>query len=355
MFTEVLFMIGKKIKYYRLKSGLTSEELATRVGCTKAAISLYESDDREPNAEMIQKLADALGISWIMLLEQNRETLIFNHSSFRKNSKALKKDVEILKYEIESRCSNRFDILNVLGIDDEHIFKPEPLSFHDAPSINADKIRKILGLPPSGPIYSLTNVLEHIGIIVLSFDCTEEIDGLNGTVNGIPYIFFNSRSRTVERQRFTLAHEVCHLFFEFDDLITEKEQEKYINQVAGALLIPTKDIYFLFGKTNRNISIYLRNDVSKVYRIAPSCLVQRLHETGVITNAYHKNFFINLNKNGGRKNEQSQLDSIKDSEVPTIFTQQVYLALSEELITMSKAAEYLNIPLYDVMQNMRVE
>ena len=41
--------------------------------------------------------------------------------------------------------------------------------------------------------------------------------------------------------------------------------------------------------------------------------------------------------------------------MPTIFTQQVYLALSEELISMSKAAEFLNVPLYEVIQNMRAE
>ena len=36
-------MIGKKIKYYRLKKGLTTEQLAKAIGCTKAAISLYEN------------------------------------------------------------------------------------------------------------------------------------------------------------------------------------------------------------------------------------------------------------------------------------------------------------------------
>ena len=66
-------------------------------------------------------------------------------------------------------------------------------------------------------------------------------------------------------------------------------------------------------------------------------------------------YFIYLNRNCGRKAEKTLLDPIKDSEEPTIFTQYVYLALSEELISASRAAEFLHVPLYDVMQNMRVE
>ena len=353
MFTEEENMDGKKIKYFRLKNGLTSEELANRVGCTKAAISLYESEEREPSEEISKKIAEVLGVPWIELFSRANSELKFNHISFRKKQKASKKDIEILKYEIESQCANRVELLDILGLTIEKPFKPKKLSFDDKPEDNAKKIRTALGLSLSGPIYSITNILEHAGVIVLSFECADEIDGLNGTVNNIPYIFFNSKNRTIERQRFTIVHEVCHLFF--NDAEDNKEIEKYINQVAGSVLVPADDIYWIFGRVNRNITIYLRNDVAKRYKVAPSCLINRLLETGVVIEMYHKKFFILLNKFGGKKFEKTQLDLLRDSEEPTIFTQQVYLALSETLITASKAAEFLHIPLYDVMQNMRVE
>ena len=349
-------MIGKRIKYYRLKKGMTAEELAKAIGCTKAAISLYENEEREPNSEVCKNIADALDIPWTELLSREENSLIFNHVSFRKKQKVSKKDVELLKMEIEEKCADRISLMDIVGLINFKIFKPKKLSFDNSASDNAKIIRSILGLPSSGPIYSATNVLEHAGIIVLSFECADEIDGINGLVNNIPYIFFNSKNRTIERQRFTIIHETCHLFFsDSEDNRAEKEIEKYINQVAGNVLIPDDDIYSLFGRTNRNITIYLRDNVAKQYKIAPSCLLNRLLETGVITEMYHKNFFIFLNRNGGRKMEKTLLDSIKDSEEPTIFTQQVYLALSEELISASRAAEFLHVPLYDVMQNMRIE
>ena len=345
-------MIGKKIKYYRLKKGMTSEELAKAIGCTKAAISLYENEEREPNEAICKKIAKALGVPWVELLSRKSKELVFDHASFRKRQKASKKDIEILKMEIESKCSDRIGLMNIVGSINFKSFKPKKLSFTDSPAVNARKIREMLGIPASGPIYSVTNVLEHAGIIVLSFDSAEEIDGINGQVNDIPYIFFNSKNRTIERQRFTIVHETCHIFFD-DTGRKESEVEKYINQVAGNVLIPDDDIYSIFGKTNRNITVYLRDSISRQYKIAPSCLINRLVEAGVVTKTYQTNYFIFLNRTCGRKNEKTLLDQDADSEQPTIFTQQVYLALSQELITTSRAAEFLHVPLYDVMQNLR--
>ena len=356
MFTEVENMIGKKIKYYRLKKGLTTEELAKAIGLTKAAVSLYENEEREPSEDICKNIANALDIPWIALLSRNSDKLVFNHVSFRKKQKASKKDIELLKMDIEAKCADRIGLMNIVGSINFKCFKPRRLSFEDSVFDNAKKIRSMLGVPFSGPIYSITNILEHAGIIVLSFDCADEIDGINGLVNNIPYIFFNSKNRTIERQRFTIVHETCHLFFnDSEDGKEEKEIERYINKVAGNVLIPSNDIYSIFGRTNRSITTYLRDSVAKQYKIAPSCLLNRLLEDGVITEMYHKNYFIFLNRNCGRKSEKSFLDPVADSEQPTIFTQQVYLALSEELITVSRAAEFLHIPLYEVMQNMRTE
>ena len=261
MFTEVKSMFGKKIKYYRLKKGLTTEELAKAIGLTKAAISLYENEEREPNDDICKKIAHALDIPWVALLSRNNIKLEFNHVSFRRKQKASKNDIELLKMDIEAKCADRIGLINIVGTINFKCFKPKRLSFDDSASSNAKIIRSMLGVPDSGPIYSITNVLEHAGIIVLSFECADEIDGINGTVNNIPYIFFNSKNRTVERQRFTIIHETCHLFFnDSEGERPEKEIEKYINQVAGNVLIPNEDIYSFFGKTNRNITVHLSNN-----------------------------------------------------------------------------------------------
>ena len=54
--------LGEAIRLARLKSGMTQEELATKLNTTKSAISKYELGRREPNLMQLSKIAVALGV-----------------------------------------------------------------------------------------------------------------------------------------------------------------------------------------------------------------------------------------------------------------------------------------------------
>lgn len=340
-------MYGRKIKYYRIKNGLTIDELAKQLSITKAAVSQYENDKRDPDFDALKKISHIFGISMIKLMPNNDSNFVFNHYSFRKKMSASQNEIELLKEDIETQCKNQIETMDLLGILPEKPFKAKKLCAENDINENVKEIRNCLKVNDFGPIYSITNVLEKLGIIVITFDCADSIEGLNGVVNKIPYIFFNS-SRTIERQRFTLIHEFCHLFFNHLDGF-DTDFEKYINKLAGHVLIPDEDLFYEFGRTNRNLNVYLRNSVAKEYKIAPSCLISRLYESGIITKSYYHNFFKFLNAGVGKKNEKTLLNGCFDSELPTSFSQQVYRALDQELISKSRAAELLNISLNDLM------
>jgi transcriptional regulator with XRE-family HTH domain len=55
--------IADRIKQARQKKNLTQEQLAAKLGCTKATVSRYETEDREPDLEMITRIAAALQVS----------------------------------------------------------------------------------------------------------------------------------------------------------------------------------------------------------------------------------------------------------------------------------------------------
>lgn len=342
-------MYGKKIKYYRMKNGYTLEELANKLSCTKAAISQYENDHRDPDEITLGKISKVFHINKIDLLVRENNNIVFDHCSFRKKMKTNQNSIEVLKTDIESKCVDEIDIMDILGIIPSKPFKAPKLSPLTSIEDNAKTIRETLDVSLRGPIYFVTRILERLGIIVLAFDCEDDIEGLNGTANGIPYIFFNS-SKTVERQRFTLVHEFCHLFFSQEE--DNKDLEKYINKLAGHVLVPTEDLYLEFGHTNRNLNKYLINSVSKEYKVAPSCLITRLFEAGIVTEMYYKNYFRFLNSGRGKVNEGTLLDCEINSELPKEFDQRVYRALSNQLITTSRAAELLSIPLFVVMKNI---
>lgn len=55
-------MIGSEIKKFRIKKGITQEQLGQLVGVTTQAVSKWERGG-VPDAEMIPSIADVLGVS----------------------------------------------------------------------------------------------------------------------------------------------------------------------------------------------------------------------------------------------------------------------------------------------------
>ncbi len=60
--------IGQRILNLRKELNLSQKELAEKVGITEASLSRYENNLREPKAEIITKISEALGCSTDYLL-----------------------------------------------------------------------------------------------------------------------------------------------------------------------------------------------------------------------------------------------------------------------------------------------
>ncbi|TSK08546.1 MAG: helix-turn-helix transcriptional regulator [Geobacter sp.] len=55
--------IGKKVRFYRLRAGLTQEKLAEEVGVTFQQIQKYENGSTKLNTDKLQQICGALDIS----------------------------------------------------------------------------------------------------------------------------------------------------------------------------------------------------------------------------------------------------------------------------------------------------
>ena len=53
---------AERLKTMRKSHGLTQQALADKVGCSGAAIGLYENGKREPDLDTIETIADALNV-----------------------------------------------------------------------------------------------------------------------------------------------------------------------------------------------------------------------------------------------------------------------------------------------------
>jgi repressor LexA len=71
MFTGGDFMIGERIKSLRKSKGIFQKDLAEKLEVRQSTVAMWETNKREPDAETIAKIADALGVTTDMLLREN--------------------------------------------------------------------------------------------------------------------------------------------------------------------------------------------------------------------------------------------------------------------------------------------
>lgn len=331
-------MFGKNLKYYRLKNNMSMKELADLVHISSMAISHYEKEERKPDMKTIKALAQALHVRVTDFLVNRDESLEFCHGEFRKNSKLSVKKQELVREEVEEYFGRFFQTVRILGGE----VLPECPELHsielsDSVEENAEKMRDKLELPKNGPIGRLIEILENKGFLV--YLCEIESDafsGMNGTVNGRPYIIINKNMNS-QRIRSTIAHELAHLLFIWPDNMDEKGVEDMANAISGAFLFPLTDMKRELGVRRRAIT----NDmvgVCQEYGISMYMLVMRANKNGIVNNNVAKNFYINANKHGWRKNEPER--AIK--EETRLFSQLVYRAVTESDISIQKGAELLH-------------
>lgn len=62
------YTLGKEIKRYRKKAGLTQEELAEIIDCSNTHIGQIENAGTKPSLEMVVRIANALNVTIDQLL-----------------------------------------------------------------------------------------------------------------------------------------------------------------------------------------------------------------------------------------------------------------------------------------------
>ena len=67
--------VGEKIKHYRISLGLTQKDFSKYSGISLSTIKKLEADLMHPKFQQLQRVADALGVSVLIFLDFNIETV----------------------------------------------------------------------------------------------------------------------------------------------------------------------------------------------------------------------------------------------------------------------------------------
>lgn len=291
----------------RQRRRMTKKELAERAGITPEHLTRIGAGTHIPDESLVVSLAKVLKYPKNFMYREPVCDLLPENLSFRDSSASTAK----------IRNSVRSAATIVVGIDYwlKENFNlgnpdiPDLRDLRDTPEAAAAALRSHWGLG-NRPIPNLTKLLESKGIRIFSLDEGDlVVDGASFFVNHQPFIMI-SHSKTPERTRFSMAHELAHLVLHLhggesgtgsiDKEGNGKKVESEADNFASAFLMPNEDIADHLPYV-RNVD-YLISAKAR-WRVAVSALARRCFQLGILTDWRYRAFCKEISVRGFRRFE----------------------------------------------------
>ena len=346
-------MIGDRIKQARKAAGLSLRALADLAGVTAMAISKYEAGKSTPSSRVLLSLSRALAVRTEYFFRRVKVEL--QEVKHRKHSQLPKKALEQIEGDVKEQLERFIELEQFLPNGPLQAFKlpgdlPESITSLDEIETLAIQLRKFWQLGVD-PIPVLTDMLEERGIKVFQSEAiNERFDGMAASVDGIPVIIVG-RGWPGDRQRFTLAHELGHLALK-GRLAPDLDEEAAANRFAGAFLAPADEVRKELGEKRSWLEPRELEALKKAYGLSMQGWMHRAKDLGILPGTHYGEMRKFFKVRGWTKKEPGDQYS---PERPQLFDQLVYRALAQDLISESKAAELLRMPLLEFQKKRNMQ
>ncbi len=354
-------MIASRIKLARKKAGYSLRGLADALGgrVSAQAIGKYERAEMVPSSDVLLALSKVLGVSIAYLLDT--QSVELTQVDFRTKANTTAKDRARVETEVIEWVERYLQIEQFLGLDSADWEKPLPnqkaiRSIEEAEEI-ATQARQNweLGL---APIPNMTELIEEKGLKVLIVNLPERVSGFTCLVKrddlpALPVIVVN-QNFSLERRRFTLAHELGHRLIDPKNL-SEKDEENAATRFASAFLMPRPHVEHEVGKHRNSLGYKELITLKRIYRVSGSAFLVRLRDIGIISSS-HLTYSFQSVARSWRTVEPEELEPNEKRgqyERPKRFERLCYRALAENLISLPKAAELLRRPVSEVEEGLK--
>jgi Zn-dependent peptidase ImmA (M78 family) len=355
-------VIADRIKLARRKAGFSLRELSSAMEdrVTAQAIGKYERGEDTPSSGVLLALAKALDVSLNYLLDT--QGIELSGVEFRTKASTTGKDRAHVQTEVLEWIERYLQIELILELDSAvwqcPIPNPRQLrEIGDAEEL-AQEVRNKwkLGLDP---IPNMTELLEEKGLKVLTVPLPDRMSGFTCMVGrgegraDLPVIVV-SNHLSLERRRLTLAHELFHRLVDTHSL-EDNDEEKAANLFAGAFLMPSEHLLNEVGKHRNKLGYNEIIALKRLYRVSGAALLMRLRQLNVINQSILTYAFQTIAR-GWRTQEPEELEPSEERgkrERARRFERLCYRALAEGLISLSKAAELLRLPMPEVEAGLK--
>ena len=351
---------GDRLRLARTRAGLTMAALADKLEpkVTAQAVNKYEKGEMMPSSSVLLSLAQALNLSLDFLMTSQVSEL--QGVEFRKSAGVKEKEKALVEEEVIDFVERYLAVESVLGLADEAtaldgVNAVEIDDIEDAEDVAKDiRLKWSLG---DDPIPSMTSLLEERNIRVFDIDGVDGFYGMTCRVvrpaNKPPIPVIVRRHANVERDRFTLGHEIAHAFI---GGCKNGKFEKAIDRCAAALLVPADHLRGELGSNRKALSYAELVHLKHLYAVSMWALLMRLTDLKIISDANMRNMYRIPTTRAWLKSEPQPLEedgNIAELETPRRFESLVYRALAEGLIRPNRAAQLLRKPVGDVEAAVR--
>lgn len=331
--------------------GISLEKLAQSLAApvSKQAINKYEKGLMKPDSSVLIALANALDMKIDYFFRPF--TVEVDKVEFRKKSGFTEKMASAVKEHVREELERYLEIEQIAGSQVRFTLPRKEVRTLEEAKAFAGEIRQILALGNDG-ISNVIEVLEDNGIKVIELAENEGFDGLSGFANEeIPLIVVNGNFPT-ERKRFTALHELGHLLLDIPANVSPKEIESLCNAFASEILLPAVVLKSKLGNTRYDISLSELTDIQRQFGISVDDIMASLQELGVISD--NRYTFFQKKKNTMADFRALVEKSRVELEKSGRFARMVYRALTDEMISYSKAAVLLNTTVDNIRTNLQL-
>ena len=345
-------MFNERLKLARKRSGFSLRELSSRLrGMVSAqAIGKYERGEMMPSSSVAIALANALDVTTTYLLSPTVVSL--ESVEFRKLASTKVRERAMVEATVLDHVDRYLQVEELLDITSSIWEVPDGAPYHaetvEGGELTAARVRKAWNLG-GGPIPNMAELLEEHGIKVLKLDFPRAVDGLTCFVHRsdetvVPVVVC-STGKSIERQRFTLAHELGHLVM---DIPAGMPEEKICDRFASALLVPENELVRVVGGRRLDFGFGELVEIKKIFGVSAAALVIRMRNLGIIGEATVTRIFRGI----GRSWRTEEPCPLVQPESPKRFQRLCLRALAEDVISESKAAELLGLRVSEIERVM---
>ncbi|HTK35601.1 MAG TPA: XRE family transcriptional regulator [Caulobacteraceae bacterium] len=294
--------VGDQLRLARLVNGLSLEQVASAVGATRQYIHQLETGSRNPTGELVEALADVLGVQAAFLHSIEANGVRPEQCHFRKQ--------QTTPASVTSQVLARGTMLDRFAYALERELSLPKVNFPDIPvrdledaEVAANKARQHWGLGADGPITSMMRVVENAGAIVTYFNgLSERVDALSMD-RPRPIIVRSDAKASLCRQRFDLAHECGHLVMHRGVETGDKTTEDQAHRFASAFLLPRAAFIREFPR-GRSMNWAELFKMKLRWKVAVRAIIRRAFDLGMIDAAQYRTANIQLVKTGQAKAER---------------------------------------------------